>query len=391
MPHSRTVAAGVLAKAGSVDEQMPQEAGLAHALEHLLLQGTDRFPDKKTLAEFIEEVGGAKNARTSKESTLFFNQVPFGEFKRSVIMLSQQIQYSLLLPQHIASEMQVILQEINRTYDMPPKLLMEKVWEYIFQNHPFGHMVLGDKDSVAGFTREMLVSFMKRYYRPQNYVVIIVGNIDPERAEQLCNQYFNSTDGGPVEKNKRVTDYPKDKEFEFYRPVQQAQIGLAVPIDSATEKEKFCLDAFSLMVGSGSSSPLTDEVRTKRGLCYVISSDFYPGTQEGLFMVYAATSSDKRQEAIETVFSVLEKTKNDRERFEKTKRLKLGRLALSQEDPIDIVKDAADDIMFYGRPLEYDEIKLISESITLEDIQKTVDKYLGRNQFYTISLLPEKS
>lgn len=392
VPQAHTVASGVLVNVGSREERNPKESGLAHAVEHMLLQGTKRFPDKKSLSEFIEEVGGIKNASTSKESTLFFNQVPFEEFERSVVMLSEQVQHSLLLPKNIASEVQVIVQEINRAFDLPAKMVYEKAWEYIFKGHPLGHMVLGTKESVLGFKLEDLVSFMERYYHPSNYTFLVVGNIDPDNVEHLINQYFV---GQKKEtKNERFSESlnpPKVREYIEHKPINQAHISLAAPIHSANESEKFCLKSFAMMASSGSSSPLFDEVRTKRGLCYSINTFFYAGVQEGLFMVDMATGPDKYQEAIDATFAVLEKTKNNQERLEKSKRRKLGGLALANENPLDVLLESAKDITFYGRPMEYDEIKAITERVTIEEIQKVVDKYLRRDQFYSILILPEKA
>src|SRR3989344_7349436 len=87
MPMANTVASGVLVNVGSMDEIMPQEAGIAHGFEHLFFQGTKKFPDKKILSEYIEEIGGFKNAFTAKELTFFYNQVPFVEFERGVNLL----------------------------------------------------------------------------------------------------------------------------------------------------------------------------------------------------------------------------------------------------------------------------------------------------------------
>ncbi|HZZ99396.1 MAG TPA: pitrilysin family protein [Candidatus Paceibacterota bacterium] len=391
MLQANSVASGVLIKVGSQDEKMPQEAGLAHAVEHLLIQGTERFPDKKSLAEFIEEVGGIKNGRTSKESTFIYNQVPQEEFERSIIVLSEQIQNSLFKSERVESETKVIVQEIHRAHDTPGKMAYERTFEHIFKNHPLGHMGLGNKESVLSFKREDLLSFMDKHYYPSNYVFIVVGNVVPEKAEELINKYFpKGKDRIEESENKKESfKFPDDKEYIERMPFNQAHIRLAAPIESASEKEKFCLIAFSIMASSGSSSPLYDEIRTKRGLCYSIGTAFYAGNQEGLFIVAMATAPDKYQEAIDSALMVLENTKKDHIRFEKSKKRKMGSLALNNENPLNVLLGAESDITFFGRPFGYEELKSITESLTLEDIEKTVDKYLKREQFYKILLLPQ--
>lgn len=390
MPQAHTVATGVLINVGSRDERIPEEAGLAHAFEHMFMQGTKRFPNKRVLSEYIEEIGGLKNAFTTKEFTFFYNQLPFVEFERSIIMLSEQIQQSLLLPDRITSEMQVIVQEINRTYDIPTKLVHEKTWEHIFKNHPLGHMVLGTKDSVLSFKRDNFLSFMERFYYPGNYTFIIAGNISTEKAKELLDKHFRSS--VIKERNNPIFEKikpPSENRIIIHRPINQAHINLAAPVWLANKKEKVCLDLFAIMAGSGSSSPLYDEIRNKRGLCYTIYARFYPGIDTGIFIVNMATETEKYEEAIKIAFSVLEETKNNHIRLDKAKKMKLGKLALDMENPLDIIHDTAWNTVFFGKPQGYNEISSAIKDITIEDIKKTVDRYLKHDQFNLILLMPE--
>ena len=84
MPAANSVACGVLVCAGTRDERWPEEAGLAHALEHMIFQGTRDFSDSQSLSAYIEDVGGGLNAATSSEGTLFYNQLPSSEIERAI-------------------------------------------------------------------------------------------------------------------------------------------------------------------------------------------------------------------------------------------------------------------------------------------------------------------
>ena len=344
----------------------------------------------EALAVLPPEVGGIKNARTSKEFTLFFNQVPAEQFERSILMLSEQLQNSLLKPESIFSEMQVILQEINRAYDTPAKLAYEKTREHVFQNHPLGHMVLGTKESILNFKREDFASFMEHHYYPKNYTFLIAGKVEPDEAENIINKYFADT-SNKENSARENTAYkrPENREVVFTSPINQAHINIVAPIESTSEKEKICLNLFSIMLGAGASSPLFHEIRTKKGLCYSITSGFYAGTDVGLFRVTMATGIDKYREAIESVFLILEKTKTDGDRLKRAKQMKLGRIALNMENPLDIISWAASDIALFGHPIGQDEISTAINSVGIEDIKQTVDKYLSKENFYTVLLMPE--
>jgi len=91
MPAAKTVALGAHVNAGTREEIWPRQAGIAHALEHMVFQGTEEFPDSKAMTEHIESVGGALNAFTWQEMTVYFNMLPPEEMERGFKVLSQQL------------------------------------------------------------------------------------------------------------------------------------------------------------------------------------------------------------------------------------------------------------------------------------------------------------
>ena len=88
LPHTNTIASGVLIKAGTRDEIWPKEAGLAHALEHMSFQATKKFKNSQEVSSYLEEIGGYLNAFTSQEGIFFHNVVPKEYFERAIISLT---------------------------------------------------------------------------------------------------------------------------------------------------------------------------------------------------------------------------------------------------------------------------------------------------------------
>lgn len=389
MPGANTVASGVLVNVGSRDEKMPGEAGLAHGFEHMFCQGSKKFPNKESLFEYIEEIGGVRNAFTWKEMTFFHNQVPFKEFERGVDLLSEQIQYSLIQEEKVSKEMKVVMQELKRRQDNPAIFSYDLTFEAVFGDHPIGHMTLGKEETLTKFNRESFISFLNRYYNSSNYTFLVAGNIDPAIALDIFNKYFVLKSG---EANARpylpLSGKPKNPAI-FYKKINQAHINLAISIADANLKEKWSLDLFAMMIGYGSSSPLYIEIRDKRGLCYSINANYYWGTDYGLFKIYMATDKEKYQEAINLAFSVLTKNKNTEFLLEKAKKMELGKMARQFENPLDIVVGAASSAIFAKQPFGYQEVEDIIKDISIEDIEKVVNKYLKPEQFTTILLAPE--
>lgn len=389
MSAANTVASGVLVNVGSRDEKMPGEAGLAHGFEHMFCQGSKKFPNKELLFEYIEKIGGIRNAFTWKEMTFFHNQVPFKEFERGVDVLSEQIQHSLIEEEKISKEMQVVMQELKRKQDNPAIFSGDLTFEFIFGDHPMGHMTLGTEETLLKFKRENFVNFLNRYYNSNNYTFLVAGNIDPEAALKTFDKYFTEKSG---QINTRaflpISERVKGKTV-FYKKINQAHINSAVPIANAELKEKWSLYLFSMMIGYGSSSPLYIEVRDKRGLCYSINANYYWGTDYGLFKIYAATSKEKIQEVIDLSLSTLFANKNNENLLKKAKNMELGKIARQFENPLDIIVEAAYSVSFAKQPLGYKETEFIIEDISIRDIKTVVDKYLRPDKFTSVILAPE--
>ncbi len=390
MPGAHSVASGVLVRVGSRDEKLPEEAGLAHAFEHMFFQGTKKFPTQKELSEYIEGVGGSYGAFTTKEMTFFWSHVPFKEADRGIEVLSEQLYHSLIPEEKIVSEIHIILQELNRAYDNPEKMSYEITWQNLFKNHPLGHITLGTKESLLNLKREQFLSFIERFYHTGNFTLIIAGNITPERAKEMCEEYF--TEKSIKEENKRAVQKIQktlDNPVIVKKKINQAHVSIAVAIEDATPQEKRILTLYGLMLGSGKASPLFQEIREKRGLCYAIFSNLYSGSAESVFRIGMATAKEKYQEAMQAVFLILENAKRDRKRLEETKKRSIGALSLHFNNPYDVIEGAAYGTLFYGKPQGLQEVTEAIRGITIQDIEKTVDKFLKPENFTTVLLMPD--
>lgn len=392
MPQANSVASGALVRVGSRDEKWPKEAGLAHAFEHMFGQGSKKFPSKKFLSEYVEEVGGRRNAFTGKELTFFHNQVPFSEFERSVNLLSEQIQYSLIPEEKISSEVNVVIEELKRADDMPERVLSDFTYEHVYNNHPLSHRVLGTKESLLKFKKGDFINFINHHYYFGNYTFIVAGCIDPEKAVKMFNAYFtliatSGEDNKKVSKEELLT-VPKSKIIRAAK-FNQVHINLVAPVVGAAIEDKTSLSLLASMIGMGMSSPLYEEIRNKRGLCYVVRAQYYPGTDAGLFSIYMATSPEKHEEAIDATFSVIKNTIENKSRLEATKRMVLGRLALDFENPSEIIRRAAYDTIFLGKPQGYEETNCAIKNISILDISSVTKKYSVSERLIPVILFPE--
>ena len=390
MPSSNIVSAGVLIKAGTRDEEWPKEAGIAHALEHMFFQGTEKFPTSKNVSGYIEEVGGNLNAWTLKEMTFYHAHVPSDHKNRAVHIISEQIRKSVFPEEKIAVEMKNIIQEIRRRNDDHQRNVGYLSDQFLYGNHPLSKDTLGIEESVIGFKKENFISFRDRYYNPSNFVFITAGGITAEEALNLFNENFPEEIKLKSNIHKpRPLSYVGDKVNIKKKDIEQIHLILSAATGEAKSKETIYLGIFRDMISGGMSFPLFQEVRDKKGLCYSIWAGLRPWSDVGKFSIYIGTDPKRYKEAITTSLEVVDKSKNDEGLLEKVKQLAIGKLAFKFETSSKIISNAAIDIAFLDFPRGYNEILKDIKETTINDIKQAVDKYLKPEMFYTIILAPK--
>lgn len=390
LPHVNTVAAGVLVKAGTRDEQWPKEAGLAHALEHIVFHGTKNFATSKEVSAYIEEIGGILNAWTWSENTFFWNQVPEKYKERSVSICSELVNNPKIPTEKIPTEMSNIVEEIRRANDDPAQFTAMLSQKFLYGEHPLGKNTLGTEKSVKSFTRDHFLAFRKRLYDPVNYTFIIAGAITSEEALLLFEKNFpqNATLKENIRSLVEIND-SGERKFIYKKQLEQVHVSLSAPMGKSSEKSSRALDLFTTMLDGGMSFPLFQEVRDKKGLCYEINASVVKFSDVGTFDITIGTDPFRFQEAINTTLEVIDKSKGDAFLLQKAKDVELGRLALRYENTGSIINAAAMQIFQDGKPYGYKELAEEIEKINIEDVTQAVDRYLSPEQIRQVLLAPE--
>ena len=384
-----SVTVGLLVNCGARDEIYPKEAGIAHALEHMHFQGTEKLPTSMSLTDYIEGTGGRISAFTNSERTFYFARVPAEYAEKAVYALSEQMQNSIFPEEKIPIEMKNVVQEIRRRNDSPQSYLWFLAQKFIYNNHPLSRDILGMEESVLGFTKSDFLTFKNRYYNSSNYIFVVVGDITKDKALELFNKYFgDKLEKNPNNRKKEDVLAPANKQFIENKGLDQLHLSLDALIGEGKDKSTLYLEFFRDMISGGMSFPLFQEIRDKRGLCYSINAALMRRMDVGDFNIYIGTDPKRYKEAISAIFEVIEKSKTDETLLNRVKNLKLGKLMLRYESAQEVIYSAADDIRFLGRPRGFREIKKEIEEVGIEDIKKSVDKYLNPDSIYITMLAP---
>jgi len=171
---SPVVAVNTWVKVGSACE-LEGEYGIAHVHEHMLFKGT-KNRGVGEIAKIIESNGGDINAFTSFDETVYFVVIASRFVDTALDVLSDAVGNSLFDQGELDKELEVVLEEIRRGEDSPSRNLSEKLFSTAYEVHPYKRPIIGTSDSVRSFNREKIVNFYKKWYSPENMVLVIVGD-----------------------------------------------------------------------------------------------------------------------------------------------------------------------------------------------------------------------
>lgn len=389
MPYLQSVAVGVLVFAGSRDEICPREAGLAHAFEHMVFQGNSRCGNSKEISEEVEIEGGMVNAWTSSEMTFYHCLVPDWAFEIAARSVASQVTSSLFRPEDVTKEMKNIVQEIRKTHDDPARYCAHLFRQAIFGSHPLGKRVLGSEETVSAFTRDDFLHWQERFYHAKNYVFLAAGNVMLQNAVRV----FEGLPFRALARNRNA----RQPIFEIAgavqraveeRDIKQAHVCLGAAIGPATSRETRLLETYEAMIGGGMSSPLFQEVRDKRGLCYSIGANASRSTDRGTFRVSVGTDPNRLHEATDCIKEVLWSCRNDGGLLENAKRRIRGQHAISFSSPSYVLQSAAYEVGLSIEPNSPDEIQREIEGHTIEEVAAAVEKRLRPENLTHTSIVP---
>lgn len=297
----------------------------------------------------------------------------------------------LLLHDKIDVEMKNIVQEINRANDDPSSFINEKAEELLYGSHPLSKRTLGTKESVSFFRQSDFLDWYKTFYHSSNFTFLAVGGIDSIEIKELFNRYFPEKSSSPVNKREHwsVSRIPAGLTIE--KEVEQAHVILGTTVPGASEKDSQVLKVFKTMLCGGTSFPLFQEIRDKRGLCYEISAGSCSWSDAGIFQIYLGTDPKRIEEAEKAIHEVIYQAKTSSFLLENAKQLVRGSLAFAFETPRQLIYSSSMELTFYGKPRGYKERLEEVESVTIEEVEDVVNRYLTPNKIVKVVLLPKSA
>ena len=271
--------------------------GISHALEHMMFQGTEKYPAGE-FSRIVAENGGNENAFTGRDYTAYFQTLEKSRLEVSFRLEADRMRNLLLSAQEFSTEIEVVKEERRlRTEDNPVAYLYETALATAYQNASYRHPIVGWMADLEAMRIADLRTWYERWYAPNNAVLVVVGDVDHGAVQQLAEKYFASIpardlpatrarSGVPQQGIKRVTvrraaELPHLL-MAYKTPVLSADAGAG----AAANWEAYALEVLAGALDGGYSARLETELVRGQEVAASISASYQlTGLLDGLFII----------------------------------------------------------------------------------------------------------
>jgi len=353
--------------------EAPEQAGVAHFMEHITFKGTAAYPTTRAISEAIEGVGGSFNAATDRESTVYWVRVPARQAARAADVVAELIVRPRLEDDEIDHERSVIVEEIRSYLDDPSEFAQILIQQAMFGDGPLGREICGDEAGIRILPRETIRDFWAATYRPANVVVAIAGDLDHAAALDLVAEPFGTGNGV----NPAFETAPHLPAGSTYllgnRDAAQAHVCLAVPAYRRDHPDSWTLGVLNGILGEGMSSRLFLAVREEHGLAYDVGSGITEYADSGALGVYAGVDPDKLEPALAAILAELARLRDEpvpEDELAKAKAYLSGGLELRMDDTRHLASWIGGQEALHEKVLTLDEALEAVAQVTADDVTR---------------------
>ena len=381
MAHVRSVSVGVWIGTGSRRET-PEQNGLSHFIEHMLFKGTTTR-SAEDIARSVDSIGGNLDAFTAKELVCFNTKVLDQHLGLAMDVVADLVLHPMFRPEDLDKEKGVILEELKMEEDSPDYLVHEIFSSNFWKDHPLGKPILGTKETVKRFDREMVESYYRAVYAPRNLVITAAGNLTHARMVELAREHFESLGGNGSAPPDRAPNTHARIALRNKKSLEQVHMCLGVPSYPLGHEDRFACYVLNTLLGGGMSSRLFQNIRERQGLAYAVFSELNPYRDTGCLSIYAGTSIESAGKVVESILKEFRQLKQERIVEEELRRAKdhlKGSLMLSLESTSSRMSNLARQEMYFGHFFSLDELVESIEAVTADDVQRIARAFFDPKQ-----------
>ena len=367
-------------------------AGLSHVLEHMLFKGTTTRVSGRIDQE-VQDAGGYMNAYTSFDRTVYYIDVPNTGAKVAVDILCDIMQNATLPADEMAKEKQVILREMDMNQDEPGRRSGRRLFETAYTKSPYRFTIIGYPDIYNELQAEDIAIYYRERYAPNNVFYVVVGDVKADEVvEQIRTAYAKAKAKAiPPMVLPEEPDQTAPREIIEEAPIEMGHSHISWHIPELRHPDVPILDVLAVVLGSGRSSRLYQEIREKQGLVNSIDAWTYSPGSAGLLGISILVDADKFLAARDAALAEVERLKEQPITGEEVNRavkqfisatLATRKTMTGQAQDLGGSWLAASDLNFSERYLA------AVKRVTPAELQRVARKYLTTSNRTLYALLP---
>ena len=381
---------GYAVGAGTRDEELGREEGMAHFCEHITFKGTERRSSMKILGH-LESVGGDLNAFTNKEETVYHAAVLKDNIGRAVDLLTDIVFHSTYPQAEIDKEVEVIVDEIESYNDSPAELVYDLFENAVFGGHPLGHNILGTAEKLRRYTTADALRFTRRYYRPENSVFFAYGDVDFARLVRLLERANTvAADEAYCDCKQSAATLPPYvvQHIEHHMDTHLAHVMVGTRAYDVHDERRIALYLLNnILGGPGMTARLNVSLRERNALVYTVESMAQSYSDTGLWAVYFGCDQKNVNRCLRLIRRELDKVMQrplSDAQLRAAKRQIRGQIGIACDSRESFALDFAKSYLHYGWKKDVTALCERIDALTAADLQRVAQDLFAEERLTSL-------
>jgi zinc protease len=389
------VCVSVMYHVGSKNEK-PNRTGFAHFFEHLLFEGSENI-QRGEFDDYINKAGGTNNANTSFDRTYYYELLPSNQLALGLWLESERMLHARVEKIGIETQRQVVKEERRLRYDNRPYgRVLEETLKRLYRTHPYKNTPIGTMEHLDAAQEVDYQTFYKDFYRPDNAILSIAGDIDIAQTKQLVDLYFKTIPRGTSEIYRpKITERPITVATRdtAYDNVQLPGVIFGYIIPAQGTADYYAVQMLSQLLSQGESSRMNKQIVDTEQKA-VFAGNFSFGLEDpGFSICYAianmGTDPKDLENSMDAAIEEVQKNLITEDEFQKLLNQAENDFISANDNAAGVAESLANYEMYFGDAnlinTELDRYR----KVTREDIRRVANKYFQKNSRVVLYWLPK--
>jgi zinc protease len=373
----------------------PGQTGFAHLFEHMMFRGSENVGKGEHFILILNN-GGGMNGTTNEDRTNYFEELPKNQLDLGLFLESDRMRSLAVTQPNLDNQRAVVQEERRQSYDNQPYAHADlDIDNLSYDNFAYKHSTIGSMDDLNHASLQEVQNFFKTYYAPNNAVVVLVGDFDPEDALAKVQKYFGSIPQQPAPPKGDLSEGPHygERRETIYDPLaRESQIIEAYHIPPGNTPENYAAQALATILSSGQSSRFYEHLIREKQLA--VQAEAQPDARIGpsLFYITATprpgVSMEDLEKGIDDEIAAVIKDGVTPEELAKAKTLQLRRFIDQRRSSLTTANLIGQYTVYFNDPNLINTLADKQAAVTLDDVHNVAVKYFVRDQRAVVITLP---